>query len=60
MYTWSSPDGKTHNHFDHILIDRRWHSSILDVRSFREGNCDTVGCKNERKTGSKEISKTEV
>jgi len=24
-YTWTSPDGKTHNQVDHILIDRRWH-----------------------------------
>jgi hypothetical protein len=23
------------------LIDRRWHSSILDVRSFRGAECDT-------------------
>jgi endonuclease/exonuclease/phosphatase family metal-dependent hydrolase len=29
-YTWTF-DGKTHNQIDHILIDRRWHSSILDV-----------------------------
>jgi len=28
-YTWASPDGKAHNHIDHILIDRRWHWSIL-------------------------------
>ena len=33
--TWTSPGGKPHNQIDFILIDRRWHSSVLDVQSFR-------------------------
>ena len=40
-YTWTSPDAKTHNHTDHTYRDRRCHSSILDVRSFREVDCNT-------------------
>jgi phage-related protein len=39
-FTWTSPDGKTQNQIDHILIDRRWHSNILDARSFRAADCD--------------------
>jgi len=35
------PDRKTHNHIDHILIDGKWQSNILDVRSFRGADCDT-------------------
>jgi hypothetical protein len=31
-FTWTSPDKKTHNQTDHILIDRRQDSSISDVR----------------------------
>jgi endonuclease/exonuclease/phosphatase family metal-dependent hydrolase len=40
-YTWTSPDGMTHNQIDHILIDRRRHSSVLNVRSFRGADCDS-------------------
>jgi hypothetical protein len=40
-YTLIFPDGKTQNQFDHISIDRRWHSSMLNVRSFRGADCDT-------------------
>jgi hypothetical protein len=40
-FTKTSHDGKTYNRFDHMLIDRRRHSSIPDVRSFRAADCDT-------------------
>ena len=40
-YTWIFPDRNNHNLIDHILIDRR-HSSILDVRSSRGADSDTV------------------
>ena len=40
-YTWTSPDGKTHNQIDYIMIDKRWHSSILDVQIFRGADRDT-------------------
>jgi hypothetical protein len=40
-HTWTFPDGQTHNQIDHVLIDRRWHSNILDVRSFRGADYDT-------------------
>jgi len=43
-YTWTSPDRKTHNQIVHILIERRWHSSVGDVQSFREADCDTDHC----------------
>jgi hypothetical protein len=33
-FTWTSPDGKMQNQIDHILIDRRWHSSTLDTVPF--------------------------
>jgi hypothetical protein len=43
-YSWTSPDEKTHNQIDHILVDRRRHLNVLDVRSFRAADCDTVHC----------------
>ena len=39
-YTWTSPDGITHNNLDHILVDNRRQSSIIDVPSLRGADCD--------------------
>jgi hypothetical protein len=41
-YTWTSPDGKTHSQIDHVLVDRRRHSNVLDVRSFRAAVTESV------------------
>ena len=63
-YTWTSPDGQTHNQIDHVLIDRRWHSSILDVRSFSEADSDTdhylVAAKVRERLAVRKQSSTEV
>jgi hypothetical protein len=40
-YSWAHPDRKTHNQIHHILVDRRRHSNILDVRLYRAADCDT-------------------
>jgi hypothetical protein len=40
-YIWTSPDGKTHKPNNHVLIDRRWHSSVLEVRSFMGADFDS-------------------
>jgi hypothetical protein len=34
--------GRIRNQTDHILVDSRRHSSVLDIRSFRAADCDTV------------------
>jgi hypothetical protein len=58
--TWTSPDGKPHYHID-ILIERRRHSIVLYVRSFRAADCDTghtpvVAKVKERLAMNKQIS----
>jgi hypothetical protein len=40
-HTWTSRGGRTHNHIDHVLIDRKRHSSRLDVTSFRVADCNS-------------------
>jgi hypothetical protein len=38
------PYQKTHNQIDHILIDSRWHYSIIHIRYVRGADCDTDQC----------------
>ena len=39
--TWRSHDGQTHNQIDHLLIDARHVSNLMDVRTFRGANIET-------------------
>ena len=39
--TWTSPDSRTTNQIDHILVRSRFKSALMDVRSFRGADCDS-------------------
>jgi hypothetical protein len=41
-YTLNSPDGKKHNQIDHVFIHKIQHQSIVDVRSVKVADCDTI------------------
>ena len=41
MYTWTTPDGKHRNQIDYILINKRWKSTIRDVRTKPGADCGT-------------------
>lgn len=37
--TWVSPNGKTFNQIDHVLVEKRGASHIMDVRAYRGACC---------------------
>ena len=39
--TWLSPDQRTRNQIDHVVIDGRHASSVMDVRAIRGANIDS-------------------
>jgi hypothetical protein len=39
--TWRSADGQTFNQIDHLLIDARHVSNVMDVRTFTGANTDS-------------------
>lgn len=36
---WRSPDGRTRNQIDHILIRKRWRTLIRDVKTYPGFDC---------------------
>jgi hypothetical protein len=40
-YTWTSPDGRTRNQIDHLLVRARDRSDLCDLRTFRGADVNT-------------------
>uniref|UniRef100_A0A0B7BTK3 Endonuclease/exonuclease/phosphatase domain-containing protein n=1 Tax=Arion vulgaris TaxID=1028688 RepID=A0A0B7BTK3_9EUPU len=41
LYTWTSLDGNTRNQIDYILVQRRWITGILSVKTLPGADCDS-------------------
>jgi len=39
LYTWTSPNGKTRNQIDYILIQKRWRSAMHGVKTLPGADC---------------------
>jgi hypothetical protein len=39
--TWKSSDGNSFNQIDHLMIDARHLSNLMDVRTYRGANVDS-------------------
>lgn len=59
--TWKTPGGEITNQIDHVLVNARRRSSVLDIRSYRGANCDSdhylVRIKVRQKISSSENAK---
>lgn len=40
-YTWKSPDGKTRNQIDYIMVHSRWRKSIQTCRTYPGADCNS-------------------
>ncbi|KAI5720190.1 hypothetical protein M8J77_003158 [Diaphorina citri] len=70
--TWISPDGKTINQIDHVLVNKRWHSDILDVRTYRDADVDSdhmlvlikvrerINCQNRKKVNQRKFDQEKL
>lgn len=38
---WMSPDGRTMNQIEHVMIQNKYRSTIADVQSYRRADCNT-------------------
>ena len=39
LFTWTSPDGKTKNQIDYILVPKRWRTSLLNAKTYPGADC---------------------
>ena len=39
LYTWRSPDERTRNQIDYIMIKSRWRASLLNVKTRPDADC---------------------
>jgi len=58
---WRLPDGTTFNQLEHLLIDRRHKSNLMDVRSYRDANIDSdhhlvIACQRARISNVKQLA----
>ena len=40
LFTWKSPDGKLKNQIDFIIINQKWQSSVKNIKSLAEADCN--------------------